>query len=87
MSSRLAELRRDVSRYHINILLEPAHAILAQACLGVLLQLDDLTDRDKIKNFHLVEYAAIHWVEHARVENVSPHIMDGMKCLFAVRRG
>ena len=80
MSSRLAESSRDVSRYHI--LLEPAHTILAQACLGVLLQLDDHIDSDKIKNFPLAEYAAIHWVQHARVENVSSHIMDGMKCLF-----
>jgi len=68
MSSRLAESSRDVSRYHI--LLEPAHTILAQACLGVLLQLDDHIDRDKIKNFPLAEYAAKHWVK------------DGMKCLF-----
>jgi len=80
MSSRLAESSRDVSRYHI--LLEPAHTILAQACLGVLLQLDDHIDRDKIKNFPLAEYAAEHWVKHARVENVSSHIEDGMKCLF-----
>ena len=80
MSSRLAELSRDVSRYHI--LLEPAHTILAQACLGVLLQFDDHIDHDKIKNFPLAEYAAEHWVKHARVENVSSHIEDGMKCLF-----
>ena len=80
MSSRLAEPRRDLSHYHI--LLEPAHTILAQACLGVLLRLDDHIDRDKIDNFPLAKYAAKHWVEHARVENVSSHIMDGMKCLF-----
>ena len=80
MSSRLAESSRDVSRYHI--LLEPAHTILAQACLGVLLRLDDHIDRYKIKNFPLSGYAAEHWVKHARVENVSAHIMDGMKCLF-----
>jgi len=82
MSSRLAEPSRDVSRYHI--LLEPAHTILAQACLGVLLELDDHIDRDKIKNFPLANYAAEHWVKHARVENVSSHIEDGIKCLFDV---
>jgi len=82
MSSRLAESSRDVSRYHI--LLEPAHTILAQACLGVLLRLDDHIDRDKIKNFPLAKYAAEHWVKHARVENVPSHIEDGMKCLFNV---
>ena len=80
VSSRLAESSRDVSRYHI--LPEPAHTILAKACLGVLLRLDDHVDRDKIKNFPLAEYAAKHWVKHARVENVSSQIMDGMKCLF-----
>jgi len=80
MSSRLAESSRHVARYHI--LLEPAHTILAQACLGVLLQLGDHIDRDKIKNFPLAKYAAEHWVKHARVENVSSQIMDGMKCLF-----
>ena len=80
MSSRLAESSRDVSRYHI--LLEPAHTILAQACLGVLLQLDDHVDHDKIDNFPLAKYAAEHWVKHTRVENVSSHIMDGMRCLF-----
>jgi len=80
MSSRLAESSKDVSRYHI--LLEPAHTVLAQACVGVLLQLDDHIDYDKIKNFPLAKYAAEHWVKHARVESVSSHIIEGMKCLF-----
>jgi len=80
VSSRLAESSRDVSRYHI--LPDPAHTILAKACLGVLLQLDDDVDRDKIKNFPLAKYAAEHWVKHTRVESVSSQIMDGMKCLF-----
>jgi hypothetical protein len=80
MSSRLAESSRDVSRYHI--LPEPAHIILAQACLGVLLQLDDHITRENIKNFPLANYAARLWVTHARVENVSSHIIDGMKFLF-----
>ena len=79
VSSRLAESSRDVSQYHI--LPEPAHTILAKACLGVLLQLDDDVDRDKIKNFPLAFYAAEHWVKHARVEKVSSQIMDGMKRL------
>jgi hypothetical protein len=41
-SDRLA-LSSDVSCYHI--LLEPAHTILAQACLGVLLSLDDSVNK------------------------------------------
>jgi len=79
-SDRLAESSRDVSRYHI--LLEPAHTILAQACLGVLLRLDDRIDRDKIKQFPLAGYAAEHWVKHAKYENVASRIKGGMECLF-----
>ena len=80
MSSWLAESSREVSHYYIEP--EPAHTILAQACLGVLLQLDDCIDCDKIKNFPLAKYAARHWVEHARFKGVSSHIQDGMECLF-----
>src|SRR5882757_713417 len=42
-ADRLAEPIKDVSRYHIR--LEAAHAVLAQACLGVILRLDDHVDR------------------------------------------
>jgi hypothetical protein len=77
---RLADPIRDVSRYHIR--LEAAHTILAQACLGVLLRLDDCIDRDSIKSFPLARYAAHHWVTHARVENVSSRVKEGMECLF-----
>jgi ankyrin repeat protein len=56
--------------------------ILAQACLGVLFRLDDGVDRDSIKNFPLVEYAAEYWVTHAQFKNVSSRISDGMECLF-----
>jgi hypothetical protein len=79
-ADRLVEPIRDVSRYHIQ--LEAAHTILAQACLGVLLRLDDHVDRDSIKGFPLALYAAQYWPTHARVENVSSRIKDGMECLF-----
>jgi ankyrin repeat protein len=79
-SNRLAEPIRDVSNYHIQR--EAAHTILAQACLGVLLRLDDRVDRDNIKGFPLARYAAQCWAVHARVENASSHIKDGMECLF-----
>jgi hypothetical protein len=79
-AERLAEPIRDVSRYHIQ--LEAAHTILAQACLGVLLRLDDRVDRNGIKSFPLARYAAQYWPTHARVENVSSHIKDGMERLF-----
>jgi hypothetical protein len=79
-ANRLAEPIRDVSHYHIR--LEAAHTILAQACLGVLLRLDDRIDRDNINKFPLARYAAQYWPTHARFENVSSQIKDGMKCLF-----
>ena len=79
-ANRLAEPIRDVSRYHIR--LEAAHTILVQACLGILLRLDDGIDRDSIKGFPLPRYAAQYWPTHARIENVSSRIKDGMKYLF-----
>jgi ankyrin repeat protein len=79
-ADRLAEPIRDVSRYQIR--LEAAHTILVRACLGVLLQLDDRIDRDSIEDFPLARYAAQYWVTHARIENVSSWIKDGMECLF-----
>ena len=79
-ANRLAERVRDVSRYYIR--LEAAHTTLAQACLGVLLRLDDQVDRDNVKSFPLARYAAQYWVTHARFENASSWIKDGMECLF-----
>ena len=79
-ADRLAEPIRDVSRYHIR--LEVAHTILARACLGVLLRLDDQVDRDNIKNFPLARYAAQYWATHARVEDVPSRIRDVMESLF-----
>jgi hypothetical protein len=79
-SNRLAEPIRDVSHYHVR--LETAHSILAQACLGVLLQFDDHVDRDNIEGFPLARYAAQHWAKHARVEDTSSRIKDGVDCLF-----
>jgi Ankyrin repeats (3 copies)/Ankyrin repeats (many copies) len=80
IANRLAEPFRDVSRYHIR--LEAAHTILAQACLGVLLRSDDHVDRDNIENFPLAQYAAQYWPRHARFEDASSRIKDGMECLF-----
>ena len=79
-SHRIASRSEDVSRYHI--LLEPAHTILAQACVSVLLRLDDHVFQDGIDNDSpLAQYAARHWVSHARFEGVSSRI-KGMEYLF-----
>ena len=79
-ANRLAEPIRDVTRYHIR--LDAAHTILAEACLGVLLRLDDRVDRDNVENFPLARYAAQYWPAHARLENTSSRIKDGMEYLF-----
>jgi hypothetical protein len=75
-SPRLARSHGDISRFHID--LDPAHTIMAQACLGTLLRLDEQHD----PGFPLAEYAARHWVEHARFGEVSSRIQDGMDDLF-----
>jgi ankyrin repeat protein len=80
-SSRIANSSAVVSSFHI--LLEPAHTVLAEACLVVLLRLGELVDKDKVKGkFPLAQYAAEHWVDHAQFENVSSHIREGMEDLF-----
>ena len=76
MSNRLG----DFSRYHIHPL--SAHTILTQACLGVLLHLDDHIDKKNVKSSPLTEYAARHWVEHAQIEGVASRVEDGMETLF-----
>jgi ankyrin repeat protein len=84
IADRLAEPMRDVSRYHIQF--DAAHTILVKACLGLLLQLDDRIDRGSIKNFPLARYAAQYWARHARLEDVSSRIKDGMESLFDADR-
>ena len=79
-SDRLARSSEDLSRYHI--LLEPAHTLIAQACLGVLLRLDGDVDRDNAKDIPLAEYAAQYWVDHAQFEKVSSRIQETMEFLF-----
>ena len=80
MSDRLTSSLGDFSRYHI--LPGPAHTILAQACLGFLLHLDDHADEEIVKGFPLAEYAAKHWVTHAQFEDVASRMKDGMLTLF-----
>ncbi|KAH9969688.1 hypothetical protein BC827DRAFT_23481 [Russula dissimulans] len=79
-SDRLARSSEGVSRYHI--VLSPAHTILAQACLGVLLCLDEHVTEDNAQNIPLAKYAARFWVEHAQFEDVSSRIQDVMECFF-----
>ena len=67
---------------HFQVLPKAAHTLLARACLGLLLQLDGSIDKTKIDNLPLALYATEHWVYHARFEDVSSDIRDGMDRLF-----
>ena len=79
-SARLATSNEDVSRYHID--LEPAHTILAQACISVLLGPADSVEEYNFKNKSpLARYAAEHWVTHAQDEKV-PSVRKAMEYLF-----
>ena len=72
----------NICHYHIP--LEPAHATLTQACLTVLLQLDENVDKKRLWTFPLAFYAAQNWVRHAEFEGVAAtlQIQDTMKSLF-----
>ena len=70
----------NVRQYYIP--LQPAHTLLAQACLTVLLQLDENVDKKRLEAFALVFYAAEHWVDHAKFQNVVSQIQDTMEDLF-----
>jgi ankyrin repeat protein len=79
-SSRLSSSLGDFSQYRI--LPGPAHTILAQASLGLLLHLDGHAGEDIMKDFPLAEYAARHWVAHAQFEDVASRVKNGMETLF-----
>ena len=82
-SDRLATSSGDISRYHI--VLEPAHTILAQACMGVLLRLDDRVEESGVTNSSpLATYAAEQWIAHAQDEKVRSCLRKGMEYLFDV---
>ena len=70
----------DIHQYHIP--LDAAHTVLARAYLTVLLQLDANVDKKCLTRFPLVSYAAEHWVNHAKFENVASREQDIMERLF-----
>jgi hypothetical protein len=84
-STRLSESSDVIlRRYHVS--LTQAHTIAAQACLAMLLHLDKNIFRDDLEKFPVAEYAAEHWVDHARFEDVSGKVEDGMKRLLDPRK-
>jgi hypothetical protein len=84
-SSRLSNANDEtLRRYHISM--TPAHTIVAQACLGILLHLDTTITRDKLENYPLAKYAAQHWIDHARFEGVYQYTEKGVKQLLDPRK-
>ena len=80
-SSRLSQsLHGEVLRFRID--LEPAHTIMAQACLATILRPDEHAGDSDAKASPLVKYAAQHWVDHAQFEKVSSRVRGGMDNLF-----
>jgi ankyrin repeat protein len=79
-SSRLATAGGEVSNFHID--LKPAHMILADACLGVLLQTQDDVEGHTPEDHPLARYAAEHWTTHAQFGEVSSRLQRGMEYLF-----
>jgi ankyrin repeat protein len=82
-STRLATSSGDVLRYHIA--LEPAHTILGQACMSILLRSDDRDGQsgNGVGNKSpLARYAAEYWAAHAQFEHVSSYLQTSMETLF-----
>jgi hypothetical protein len=80
-SDRLTTSQSNIS--HFRISLELAHITIVKACLGILLQSDNSVEEDRVKTSSpLAGYAARHWVDHAKFENVSASVKDGMRRLF-----
>jgi len=70
----------NIRQYYIP--LEPAHAILARACVAVLLQVDEEQDEGPFRALPLRSYAMEHWARHARFEDVASRIEDSLAYLF-----
>ena len=76
----MSSLRNLSRRYRI--LPGAAHTILAQACLGFILYLDDGMNDENVKDLPLVKYAAEYWLMHAQAEDVASRLKDVMKYLL-----
>jgi hypothetical protein len=80
-SARHAEANDIIlRRYHISE--TPAHTLAARACFGFLLRLDTDVTSDSLRKLLFIEYSAEYWVDHARLEDVSRNVKDGLKQLF-----
>ena len=73
-----------INQYYIP--LEPAHVILAQACVTVLLQMDKKQGEEGLRALPLGSYAIDHWARHARFGDVASRIEDSLSYLFNPKR-
>jgi ankyrin repeat protein len=80
-SARLAEAN-DIIIRHYHISETPAHTLAARACLGYLLRLDTDVTSDTLQKLPFTEYSAEYWVDHARLEDVSRNVKNGLNDLF-----
>jgi len=80
-SDRLAASTLDTLRYH-HIRLEPAHTMMAQVCLSVLLQLESDMDKRATRSYPLSQYAGKQFGSHVEFENVISSINDGVDNLL-----
>jgi hypothetical protein len=78
-SDRISSLSLDTP--HLHILPEPAHTIVAKACLAILFRSEDAYANLE-KRSPLTRYAARYWMDHARFEKVWTHVEDGIRRLF-----
>jgi hypothetical protein len=78
-SNRIVKGR--LSRYYIP--LESAHLFITQACLAILIQLDEHVTKKNIEEFPLAQYAGQYWADHVEFGNVLSHTEDLIKRLVA----
>ena len=73
----------DIRQYYIPM--EPAHSILARACVTVLLQLDE-EDEQRFQALPLASYATESWIRHTQFEDVASQIQDSLTYLFTPKK-
>jgi len=74
----------NIRQYYIPM--EPAHAILARACVTVLLQLDEKEDEQRFKALPLASYATENWFRHTQFDDVASQIQDSLTYLFTPQK-
>jgi Ankyrin repeats (many copies)/Ankyrin repeats (3 copies)/Ankyrin repeat len=80
-SDRLADSNVvELRQFHIR--LEHAHTVMAQACLSVLLLLNDRMNKQAIDSHHLARYAGKHFHDHAGFQGVLSRIGNGVDDLL-----